>query len=238
MVAWVPDRSGRFAKRPHYTHPELDRECEAIVGRFLLDRYGRIEYPLSTSDLTVLVENYCSDVDQYADLSAEGDDVDGMTEFLPDAAPKVFISERLSDPRRGNRQRTTLAHELGHAHFHRHLYAERFLAGNLFDRRDQDDRMVCKRDKIIGAREVDWMEWQAGYVSGAILMPATVLRRRAGEFCATRGLHTAVHTESGEAREMELAAMEAFQVSREAARIRLLQLRCLTTERQPPSLFS
>ena len=30
----------------------------------------------------------------------------------------------------------------------------------------------CKRDNIVGASETDWMEWQAGYVCGAILIPA------------------------------------------------------------------
>lgn len=106
MVAWVPDRSGRFPKRPHYTQQELDRECEAIVGRFLREKYGKVEYPLTTNDLTILVESFCSDVDQYADLSAEGADVEGMTEFFPDIAPKIYISERIAtDERRENRLR-------------------------------------------------------------------------------------------------------------------------------------
>ena len=63
MVAWVPDRLGRFPKRPHYSPSELDQECEAIVGRFQLARYDNVHYPISTSDLTLLVESACSDVD-------------------------------------------------------------------------------------------------------------------------------------------------------------------------------
>lgn len=240
MVAWILDRSRRFSKRPHYTHAELDRECEAIVGHFLHRHRGAVSYPLATGDLTLLVESHCSDVDHYADLSAEGNDVEGMTEFLPDVAPRVSISASLAgDTQRENRLRTTLAHELGHVCLHGPLFAERFLTGGLFERLDQQSRQVCKRDNILAAREeVDWMEWQAGYASGAILMPATVLRRRMGEFCVERGLHTGVHTLSGEARDMEQVAMEAFQVSRDAARVRLLQLGYLTTSRRPPSLFA
>ena len=81
------------------------------------------------------------------------------------------------------------------------------------------------------------MEWQASYVSGAILMPVSVLRRRVADFCAARSLHTAVDPESGEAREMAQVVMEAFQVSRNAARVRLLKLGYLATGRQSPSLF-
>jgi Zn-dependent peptidase ImmA (M78 family) len=239
MVVWVDDRTGRFPKRPHYKPAELDRECETVVGRFLRGRYGVVNYPLSTEDLTLLVESVCSDVDHYADLTAEGTDVEGMTLFLPDAAPAVFISATIaSDEHRENRRRTTLAHELGHVHFHASLFAERFLTSNLLERPGAQSRMICKRDNILNAREVDWMEWQAGYASGAFLMPASALRRRVGEFCATRGLLAAIHTESGDAREVEQIAMEGFQVSRDAARVRLLQLGCLTTERQAPSLFA
>jgi hypothetical protein len=238
MVAWIQDRLGRFPKRPHFTQTELDQECEAIVGRFLLDRHGEVQYPLSTEDLTVLVEGYCSDVDHYADLSGEGSDVEGMTEFLPNDAPKISISATLAgDPRRENRLRTTLAHELGHAHFHRPLFDERFHASSLFDIKRNDARTVCKRDTILGARESDWMEWQAGYVSGAILMPISALRQRLSAFCATKGLHAAVHTESPAARELESVITAAFKVSADAARIRLLKLNYLTNQYRSPSLF-
>ena len=172
MVAWVPDRSGRFGRRPHFSREELDRECEAIVGSFLRSRYGEARYPISTDDLTVLVERHTSSLDLYADLSAHGEDVEGMTEFFADELPAVAVSERLSsERRRENRLRTTLAHELGHALFHRALWAERFSRGGLFERAGPDAKAICKRDTILEAREVDWMEWQAGYASGAIVPP-------------------------------------------------------------------
>ena len=238
MVAWVPDRSGRFGRRPHFSREELDRECEAIVGTFLRGRYGEARYPISTDDLTVLVERYTSSLDLYADLSAHGEDVEGMTEFFPDELPAVAVSERLSsDPRRENRLRTTLAHELGHAQFHRALWAERFSRGGLFDRADPEAKAICKRDSILEAREVDWMEWQAGYVSGAILMPRSVLGRLVAELCVPCGIHAVVHAESPLAAEMVGRVVEAFRVSPDAARVRLLKLDFLTTERRAPTLF-
>ena len=31
-----------------------------------------------------------------------------------------------------------------------------------------EPRTVCKRDSMMGTTEFDWLEWQAGYFSGAI----------------------------------------------------------------------
>jgi len=238
MVKWVPDRTGRFPKRPHYDQKELDRECEAIVARFLRQRYGKVEYPLSTSDLTVLVEHHCSDLDQFADLSAEGHDVEGVTEFYADRLPRISISAELAnDERRENRFRTTLAHELGHAHFHSMLFSELFQPGVLFAQRPLEAKAVCKRETILNAREVDWLEWQAGYASGAFLMPASALRRQLSEFCASSGLHALVHVSSPESEAMQRLVTEAFQVSMDAARVRLLKLGYLTDQQVPRSLF-
>ena len=56
MVKYVPDRTGRFSQRPHYAPKELDRECENIIAGFLKERHGAAKYPVSTDDLTVLIE--------------------------------------------------------------------------------------------------------------------------------------------------------------------------------------
>jgi hypothetical protein len=63
MVKYVSDRTGRFSQRPHYDPKELDRECEAIIGSFLKARKGSIRYPLSTDDLTVLIERDTESLD-------------------------------------------------------------------------------------------------------------------------------------------------------------------------------
>ena len=81
------------------------------------------------------------------------------------------------------------------------------------------------------------MEWQAGYVSGAILMPVAAIRRLATDFCATRGKHTAIHAQEPVAHELVQKVMTAFQVSADAARVRLLKLNFLTNQNLPPSLF-
>jgi len=121
---WVPDKTGRFGKRPFYTNEEMESECEGVVSEFLIEARGAVKYPLSTDDLTLIVERY-ADLNLYSDLRAEGDDVHGVTSFARGKRPKVRIDKRLSsDERRINRLRTTLAHVWGHVRLHNILFQE------------------------------------------------------------------------------------------------------------------
>jgi hypothetical protein len=81
MVVYVPDKTGRFSQRPHFKPGELDRECEDVMSGFLRERNGAAEYPVSTDDLTVLIERDTESLDLYADLSAYGRDVEGTHSF-------------------------------------------------------------------------------------------------------------------------------------------------------------
>ena len=81
MVRWVKDRTGRFSERPHYEPKELDRECENIVSSFLRNLHGGVEFPIVTDDLTKLIEEHADSLDQWADLSVYGDDVEGLHGF-------------------------------------------------------------------------------------------------------------------------------------------------------------
>lgn len=238
MVKMVRDNTGRFAQRPFYTAGELDRECEQIISAFLTARHGNFRLPIETDELSILIEQHDASLDSSVDLSDFGQDVEGMTAFYPDRSPEVSISDRLAnDSRRENRLRTTLAHEFGHVHFHRHLWAEKFTMGRLFDRRSTENKVICKRDSILDAKDTDWMEWQAGYVSGAILMPVGPLRRFVSDFCGKRGLHATVSLASEPGRQIMNDVMTRFSVSEDAARVRLLKLGLLTTSTAQPSLF-
>lgn len=238
MVRMVPDKTGRFAERPHYTPEDLDRECERIVAAFLRKKRGVVTFPILTEDLHTLIEQADATLDAYADLSAFGADVEGMTEFFPDQGPKVSISDKLAnDERRENRLRTTLTHEFGHVHFHRHLWAEKFLTGRLFDRKSAENKAICKRDTVLNANQYDWMEWQAGYVSGSTLMPLTHVRQLVSEYCKPLGLHGAVYQGSQQGLALIAQVVDRFAVSEEAARIRLLKLNLLSASNKQRSLF-
>jgi Zn-dependent peptidase ImmA (M78 family) len=238
MVKMIQDNTGRFAKRPFFTEKELDGDCERLICELLLKRRGKVEYPVLTDDLTVLIENHDAELDCYSDLKAYGDDVEGVTEFFPDKGPKVSISAHISgDDRRENRYRTTLTHEFGHVKFHGPLWTEKFATGDRLDPRPHANKAVSKRDNILNAPQSDWMEWQAGYISGALLMPVTPVRRLVSDYCSPRELHGNIHVASEHAAVLTQMIMERFAVSEEAARVRLLKLKLVTTTVGQPSLF-
>jgi hypothetical protein len=231
-MRWVPDTTGRFAQRPHYEAAEIDAECEALICGFLHDRHGGVGYPVTTDDLIVLLEREAADIDIYADLTAEGPDVEGATYFSAGRKPTVKIAKRLADdPWKVNRFRTTATHELGHVRFHTFLWPLEprptlFYADETHPEADASPR--CKRQNIQSLRAVDWMEWQAGYACGAFLMPLTAMKRVVGTEHQSDGRQPSPRDGSTESEKIIKAVSTAFQVSAEAARIRLIQLRLLT----------
>jgi Zn-dependent peptidase ImmA (M78 family) len=235
-MKWIRDNTGRFSQRPFYEAQELDFECETLVTTFLQSKYGKVSFPLTTEDLTILIEQNTSDLDLYADLKKEGDEVEGMTLFLRKNKPRVLIDQRLSDqPNRENRLRTTLSHELGHVKLHRFLVSDQQLS--LFNTDDATLTIVCKRDTILNAREIDWMEWQAGYASGAYLMPAIPVRELVQHEFSLANAPSVQSTSSKVGLTLIHEVQTLFQVSEDAARIRLIKLGYLTNSQTPMSLL-
>lgn len=236
----VPDRSGRFRERPFYKPEELDAECEELVSEFLSRHRGRVEWPIRTDDIVTLLEEHAESVDLYADLSTLGAEVEGVTDFYPGRRPVVRIAAGLSSTSSENRLRTTLTHELGHVRLHGYLFETADLHGELFDRkRDKSPPRAsaqgatpnptgashqCRRETMLDAKEVDWMEWQAGYACGALLMPRTPLRALVREFGATASSLAGVTENTPEAEQLIAAVVARFAVSKDAARIRLLKI--------------
>lgn len=224
----IPDPTGRFKERPYYESGELDRECERLVATFLREIHGKVEYPIVTDDLTKLIERHVADFDSYADLSHYGPGVEGVTEFTPHKKPTVRIAAGLAgEAHRENRLRTTLTHEFGHVRFHAWLFDQRD-GGSLFPRTTSktDDVQVCKRDTIVDAPQTDWMEWQAGYVCGAILVPQKRARDLAAE--VAKRVPPPVLEPITPTTPFALALIEAltqrFQVSPDCARVRAQRL--------------
>jgi hypothetical protein len=239
VVKYVRDKTGRFSQRPHYKPEEIDRECEHVISAFLKDVNGNADFPVSTDDLTRLIERDTDDLDLYADLSMYSPDVEGLTEFRPGGKPHVKISARLAeDDRRQNRLRTTLTHEYGHVHFHAYLWETEPPGPDLLRQNPNANKQICKRDTILDARQTDWMEWQAGYVCGALLMPVSWVRRLVGGYLESHDLYGAVGRTDSHGRALIEAVVKKFDVSADAARIRLLKLGILGESSAGPSLFS
>lgn len=224
----VRDDTGRFGARPHYTQMELDQEFEILIQAFLQRHHREAQFPIATDDLQVLIEEYADDLDTYADLSPHGKDLEGVTLFPPDGRPIVLISENVaSDPRRENRLRTTLAHEFGHVYLHNHLWHTKHFVNRLSSVDQPEYKAICKRSTILGEGSYDWMEWQAGYASGAILMPFSLVQEIAGTRREENDFSSFIHVGSERADAIIREVVKRFTVSEEAARVRLLKLRIL-----------
>jgi hypothetical protein len=221
-MRWQKDLTGRFPQRPHWDDDELDHECENLINDFFRGRYGRVTFPISTEALTVLIEQHVADLDTGADLSDEGPDVEGVTYFMPSGKPRVKIRSDIAyDDRRENRLRTTLTHELGHVKLHAFLWV--FNQLELTREKSKSDSPKCKRDNLLTSGTLDWMEWQAGYASGAYLMPITPLRALIHGYRDETGSLAVITEDSLPAAELIARVQEAFAVSADAARVRLLQ---------------
>lgn len=239
-MKWVADQSGRFRLRPYYDREELDFECERIVSRFLERKYGVCCYPISTDDLTVMIEEDTSDLDLFADLSGLGEDVEGLTDFFPDRKPAVKISADLSvDDRREHRLRTTLAHEYGHVKFHTFMWelnrwenpeSTVICTGKYsrlygkFNHPLPKINPICKSSRIIDAPFEDWMEWQASYACGAFLMPLAPVNKLAEEYLKRYSDRCWLPSDTDKAVELTDLVAESFDVSTDAARVRLQKL--------------
>src|SRR5207244_6591581 len=135
---------------------------------------------------------HAEDLDLSATLSDEAHDVFGITYFLRGKKPRVRILRELWEQSwRVNRLRTTLAHEYGHVLLHAWLY----------DRPEAPTGpQTCYwRTMLPTTGVVDWMEWQACYLSGALLMPESFIRRAVSAYFRSRDIGLTVARDSREA---------------------------------------
>jgi Zn-dependent peptidase ImmA (M78 family) len=239
MPTYVRDNTGRFQQRPHYKPEELDEECETLISGFLNDLHGNVRYPIVTEDLKKLIERDAEYLDVYADLSHYGSDVEGVTEFSPNGKPRVLISALLTESeQRENRLRTTLTHEYGHVHFHSYLWQMELSAPDLLRQQSNRGKEICKRGTITDAPQNDWMEWQAGYVCGAILMPKSAVVQLVRDYAEQHRLYGVISEQTQHGRNVIDRIVSTFQVSEDAARIRLLKINLLTTAPPTQALFN
>lgn len=237
-MKYVPDKTGRFQKRPHYEPRELDDECDRIITEFLTTKHGQCVFPVATDDLTCLIERDAADLDLYADLSKEVGDVQGVTDFYPKGKPRVRISRKLSDsPSRENRLRTTLTHEYGHVRFHDYVWKLDLKPGDMLKEVPSKVSPKCNRDAMLDAPITDWMEWQAGYASGALLMPISALMRLIEGFSQRHNAFAPFVTDSRNALALRKLVVDTFKISDEAAKVRLLKLKFLSDRDLGPALF-
>jgi hypothetical protein len=220
-MKFLRDPLGRPIKRLYFSADELDERCERKIADFMDRHCGGFRLPIPTDDIIRMIEADTDDLDLYADLP-EG--VDAHTDYFVDRNPRVKVAARLSNPRYENRLRTTLAHEYRHVWLHAPLWRKTATDSEL---RPTARSWRCERETIVTAPDNDWMEWQAGYVCGAILMPRSEVFLLAKEFAAPQDRYP-FSSNSEEERTIIAEVVRRFQVSRQAARLRLLRLEIVT----------
>jgi Zn-dependent peptidase ImmA (M78 family) len=216
------DPLGRPIPRLYFNLDELDRECERIVADFMDRHSGGFGLPVPTDDIIRMIEMEADDLDMYASLPEE---LDGYTDFFFDRNPRVSIAKRLSDRRYENRLRMTLGHEFGHVRFHAPLWRDTRVERG---RRPVDPCWSCHRDTIVTAPENDWMEWQAAYIGGALLMPRHPVRLMVREIAVREAMEPPVGADSDLGQALILRVTKGCQVSQQAARVRLVKLGLLS----------
>ena len=90
MLKIIRDRAGRFATLSLRIF-RAGQECASFSPS---PKRGTEAFPLSTDDLTVLIEQHAGSINMYADLSYYGEDVEGVTEFRADHDPIVVFRRR------------------------------------------------------------------------------------------------------------------------------------------------
>lgn len=231
-MKWVWDKTSRFRMRPHYSVEELDVLCESLLCDYLQKKHGKVAFPVATDDLRALLARETHELDLHDDAVHENRDLESLIEFRRGRRPIVRIAARLTrTPLLEHRLRAALAHACGHVRLHDFLFqTDEGSCLSLFDDFSQDRPHAhrCRRDTLFPLNEWDWMEWQAGFACGALLMPLNPLIAHVRHFRHARDLDHAAfsdHSLDGAALIREVA--HRFQTSWESARIRLLQERIL-----------
>jgi Zn-dependent peptidase ImmA (M78 family) len=222
-MKYVPDHTGRFDRRPHFDTGYLDELCEKVLFDHAVSTIGAVQWPFSTDSLTTLIERDTESLELYTDMSTHDLDpgVEGFTVFSSDdSKPSIYINEQLSShSSKEVRLRTTLAHEYGHVLLHAPL----FRAGSpckLLRPPDAWERPI-PRSFIQRASSTDWMEWQANYAMGALLMPRSAVHDLADWYGRKYGFRPPFAERTGHAQDLVKNMSKQFFVSQDAALIRL-----------------
>lgn len=226
------DADGRL--RLWYSDAEIERRALRC-----LEAAGQPSGPEPVVDIEFVIEEQLrTRLDQYAALPPE---VLGVTDFVSGERPLVRVNAELSRRARDiespahstvGRWRATLAHEAGHIILHAVLFDVPASQAGLFDADGTEVAapapVRCLERSIAGRGPSDWREVQANRCMAALLMPRPLFSRHAQAAAAAEGLAVPTPVDSPAAGRLVSRLAEQFQVSREAARIRLVTCQILS----------
>lgn len=209
---------GPSGQRPYFTDSDFERICsEELRGQGL--------YPASPEPVRVerFIEKRFGITPVFEALPAA---VLGYTEFGPTGPSAIYVSRALSEDgsRIADRRITsTLAHEAGHGLLHSHLFVlEPVQTANLFgnDADVSGSRILCRDE---GRRGYDgrWWEVQANRAMACLMLPQDLVLRAIDELRVQRGLLGVPVLEDSTRRKAVSLLSETFDVSLQAAELRL-----------------
>jgi IrrE N-terminal-like domain len=216
MFSWIADKTGRFHKRPFFSLEEIDRHCERIVHLHNSRIYGQSFPGLRTDALMRMINKY-ADLHLYADVSKYGAEVEAITGFKTGEKPTVRIARELFfDRSQNNHLRFVLAHEYAHARFHGAAWRRRWMR--------KGDLVRCSPNRMLTLDGgYDWFEWQANFLGASTLMPKSQVQCVVVAYFGGSELGV-IPRDSREAHDLTQRVAELFEVSYEAANIRLCDL--------------
>ena len=216
MISWIADKTGRFQKRPFFSLEEIDRHCERIVHLYNSRIYGQ-SFPGLRSDALMRMINKYADLHLYADVSKYGAEVEAITGFKTGEKPTVRIARELFfDRSQNNHLRFVLAHEFAHARFHATAWRRRWI-------REEDIRRCWPNRMLTLDVGYDWFEWQANFLGASTLMPKSQVQCVVAAYFGGKEL-TGMPRDCRDANNLTQRVAELFEVSSEAANIRLCGL--------------
>jgi IrrE N-terminal-like domain len=216
IISWMADGTGRFRKRPFFSLDAMDHHCERIVQGHNGKHYGQSVPGLRTDALLRMLNDY-ADLHLYEDLSKYGAGVEAITGFVTAKKPTVRVARELFfDRSQNNHLRFVLAHEFAHARFHAAAWRRRWMRDG--------DLVRCSPNRMLTLDGgYDWFEWQANFLGASTLMPKSPLQCVVMAYFGGEEL-TGIPRDSRDATNLTQRVAELFEVSCEAANIRLCGL--------------
>jgi Zn-dependent peptidase ImmA (M78 family) len=201
-------------------HPQainIDDFVELYLGM-------KIDYQYLSNDGRYLGMTVFNDTDKVIIFDPEKRQAD----YLHADARTVIIDNTLLEEKQKQRYRYTMGHEGSHDIFHSGYYSYDPDQLTFFDKSNAAPMVQCRQKPFNSSMktskqwsDVEWMEWQANFLSSVLLMPAQAVR-----LVAAGNKHTTAHERS---HAMIKAVAKTFDVSQEAAMYRLKELRCLNS---------
>jgi Zn-dependent peptidase ImmA (M78 family) len=151
-------------------------------------------------------------------------------DYMPAEKGTIIIENLIMGDRRDYRYRSTVIHECGHWIYHQQLFMREYKRANRSSEkaqfatlcRDTDIGFNKKNAKVL-MTDLDWIEHHAKYLSGAILMPKSLVIKICSDI--EKGINLSDYFYSFKVTYMAKKISEIFNVSIDSAKVRIQQLR-------------